>query len=491
MAEATSFVCLELRDGDDRVIDYVTIDRNDTALVPRGWVRARARPKSVKGIQLYDAYVAGQELSHMIIGRPPVGQIVDHIDGNPLNNRRINLRFATSGVNAHNRQKQSGMTSQYIGVSKRKRTGKWIATCRFDHKIYYFGLFDNELDAAKARDMGAIRLYGSFAKTNNILTKEEIQAAHQMEMPTPSGLGNKKRVDSGDVTLPVGVHFTRGRYIARVFNVAGIAQEKSFTTLEEAKTARLASVQLKKIADDMVMNLAKEAARRDTPVLIDEHGQAIIITNAELDEKDAKHHVVVDKESWHDFNDYTWRWSPSQPVPLGNVDNKLVKMHRWAWMQQQKTSSLPAGTSVDHINTQIGDLRTINLRAATRSQQSQNRRKRKGTTSDYVGVYGNGQKWRAGIGYRGKHYWLGSFATEVEAATAYNKQADIWIPGGARNDVATGTVKRISEVHNDLATCKRQRVANPNHENDSLCADLVDDEFEFALCVTDDEGDTL
>ncbi len=55
--------------------------------------------------------------------------IVDHINGDKLDNRRINLRFVTSSQNAQNKLKKEGTTSKYIGVHKKENT--WAGSINF------------------------------------------------------------------------------------------------------------------------------------------------------------------------------------------------------------------------------------------------------------------------------------------------------------------------------------------------------------------------
>lgn len=80
-------------------------------------------------------------------------------------------------------------------------------------------------------------------------------------------------------------------------------------------------------------------------------------------------------------------------------------------------------SQVDHINRNTLDCRRANLRLATCSQNSANRGKTKGTTSQYIGVdYVNG-RWRARCYVDGKRKNLGRYDDEVEAAKVRDKAA--------------------------------------------------------------------
>lgn len=90
-------------------------------------------------------------------------RLVDHIDGNGLNNRRVNLRSATDSDNSANRRKSAG-TSFFRGV--RQCAGKWRAEICARGVKYDLGYFTDEETAARAYDAAAIRYFGSFAKVN-------------------------------------------------------------------------------------------------------------------------------------------------------------------------------------------------------------------------------------------------------------------------------------------------------------------------------------
>ncbi len=103
---------------------------------------------------------------HREIIEPPAGLLVDHRNRNGLDNRRDNLRPATHSQNACNRPKKKKTSSRYIGVSFRKRAGKWAAVIRNKGKKTWLGYFSSEIEAAKAYDAAARKYHGEFASLN-------------------------------------------------------------------------------------------------------------------------------------------------------------------------------------------------------------------------------------------------------------------------------------------------------------------------------------
>lgn len=108
---------------------------------------------------------------HIILARLlmnfPDGKYIDHVDCDPTNNQRSNLRLASEKENSRNAAKTKRKTSSnFKGVSWHKHKNKWIAMCAVNGKNTFIGYFSNEIEAAKAYDLKAKELHGEFAKTN-------------------------------------------------------------------------------------------------------------------------------------------------------------------------------------------------------------------------------------------------------------------------------------------------------------------------------------
>jgi len=93
-------------------------------------------------------------------------KVIDHIDGNSLNNRIGNLRPATQSQNMGNSRMKSNNTSGVKGVTFRKDISKWSASVMKNGKHISFGVYDNKEDAAIAYENGSKLFFGEFAKTD-------------------------------------------------------------------------------------------------------------------------------------------------------------------------------------------------------------------------------------------------------------------------------------------------------------------------------------
>jgi hypothetical protein len=106
---------------------------------------------------------------HRLIMDCPPDKIIDHINHNPLDNRKCNLRICTRAENNKNSQKRKdGFTSKYKGVSLRSDSGKYAAQISHKSKTHHIGLYTSEKDAALAYNEAAIKYHGEFALLNEV-----------------------------------------------------------------------------------------------------------------------------------------------------------------------------------------------------------------------------------------------------------------------------------------------------------------------------------
>lgn len=105
-------------------------------------------------------------MMHRLIAGAKKGEFVDHIDGNPLNCTRANLRICTHAENMRNRKMAKNNTSGFKGV--KKHGNNWQATIFLAGRKYTIGTFINIEDAAKAYDAKAKELHGNFARINGV-----------------------------------------------------------------------------------------------------------------------------------------------------------------------------------------------------------------------------------------------------------------------------------------------------------------------------------
>ncbi|MEN6426640.1 MAG: HNH endonuclease [Phycisphaerales bacterium] len=103
---------------------------------------------------------------HRLIMQPPADMMVDHADRNGLNNTRANLRICTARQNVQNRVKFRGNSSQYKGVYPCAHGDKWRAAIGVNRRNIHIGIYDHEIEAAKAYDRKALELFGEFARLN-------------------------------------------------------------------------------------------------------------------------------------------------------------------------------------------------------------------------------------------------------------------------------------------------------------------------------------
>lgn len=117
-------------------------------------------------------YSARTVLMHRVIAERSFDSLdkpmIDHINGDKLDNTRLNLRSCNSSQNNGNAKvgiNKSGFKGVYKTTNK---SGKWMAIITHESTRKYLGSFSDKLDAAKAYNQAASEFFGEFARLNKV-----------------------------------------------------------------------------------------------------------------------------------------------------------------------------------------------------------------------------------------------------------------------------------------------------------------------------------
>ena len=156
----------------------IPLTQGKVALVDDEWYPILSRVKwyynpsrDIGGYAHRDSGTRGCRLRlamHRYIMMAPDGLEVDHINGNKLDNRTENLRVVLPIVNHQNKRKPRNNTSGYKGVCFDKSRGKFTANIGMKGKTFHLGRFVSIVDAARAYNEAALRLYGEGASLNEV-----------------------------------------------------------------------------------------------------------------------------------------------------------------------------------------------------------------------------------------------------------------------------------------------------------------------------------
>jgi hypothetical protein len=393
---------IPLINNKEEVVDFAIVDEDDFAKV--------AEYNWSKTTEFYaNATINGKpiRMHQFIIGKAPLGQVIDHINGNKLDNRRENLQFCTKKQNGQNIEKKENTTSQYKGVSWNTSANKWIVGSKMDGKQVRLGTFDDEIEAACTYDTFVLLHYGANAKTNGFINYDNIK---DIDINTLIKTQTKKV----NTDIPKYI-FRQEEYFQVSISYKTKKYRKTVTTLE------LAIEQLKEF-QDIIDKIKKEEKDKHfkQEILRNENGDAIIpMKNKKGDIID---HLIVSDNKWHEVMQYTW--SKTKEYFRSTVDGKMVKIHHYI-MNVRNINDDEEDILVDHIDHNPKNNKDDNLRLSNSVNNNHNRTKKPNASSKYLGVSFNKSrnKFYASIRKDDKTYNLGSFENEIAAALAYNFKA--------------------------------------------------------------------
>ena len=141
----------------------------DVKAIQRNVVRGQGK----RGTEMLHRHICGLKFGDALC--------VDHINHNPLDNRRDNLRACTHQQNTLNRTNYKNTPTRLKGITWNKSRKKWASQLRAHGRQHHLGCFPNPVDAARAYDTKAIELFGEFACTNETLGNYEKHVASLKE----------------------------------------------------------------------------------------------------------------------------------------------------------------------------------------------------------------------------------------------------------------------------------------------------------------------
>jgi hypothetical protein len=369
------------------IVDFALVDAEDyTRLMKHSWHKNEAG----YAIKAHNGDTENR-MHRFVMGDIEEGMLVDHKDGNRLNNKKSNLRVVTASQNTQNRNliNEGSKESKYIGVYKRKN--RWFSRCSRKN----LGTFDTEIEAARRYDIFVILKFGPESKTNGLVTAEQITI-------TFDDFENKNEQNLPDnINLNKGLFVVYKRYHGKVFTSSSKSLSKAKSILEKFNK-EIEYIKAKEEAE----HISKEIKRN-------KDGHAIIEIFNKKSERVCE--VIVDDDKWHELMRYSW--NKSGKYHKGTVSGVVYLMHRFLMKAER-------GEIIDHINGNTSDNRLQNLRKATSSVNSHNTISRgeylyKGVTYDK-----HNDKWTARIAKDNISYKLGTYDIEVQAAIAFNIKSE-------------------------------------------------------------------
>jgi hypothetical protein len=169
---------------------------------------------------------------HRIVIDAKSDQLVDHIDGNGLNNSRENLRFVTSSQNNMNQSKRSDNTSGHKGISWCPDREKYQVYVNIDRKRKSLGRYKTIEEAIYVRDQAAKSHYGEYARENSSLA-EGVEIEPQRSIPR-----TLRRIGGNNSSGKTGVIKHGDKWKATITVDGKVKQIGVFVDLENAITAR-------------------------------------------------------------------------------------------------------------------------------------------------------------------------------------------------------------------------------------------------------------
>lgn len=171
--------------------------------------------------------------------------------------------------------------------------------------------------------------------------------------------------------------------------------------------------------------------------------------------------ALVDGEDFTSLSRFRWHALETRHHVYASRSERTPAGKRRVYMHRQILGA-PQGTVVDHANRDTLDNRRVNLRICTRAENAMNSVISAPRASEFRGVRRNGgarrRPWQAGIVVAGQYVHIGCYATELEAARAYDDVVRRLYPEFARPNLTGYTLPEVSQYRVDRSDLTRTAV---------------------------------
>ncbi len=277
---------------------------------------------------------------HIVILGKKEGYVVDHIDGNKLNNQRCNLRHLTNSQNSQNIL----LNKEHIGVCYSR--GKYQVNC----SMKYLGVYNSIEEAKRVYDRYVICHINKDGRLNFKYTEKEKQDIINTYSNTffkEKSLSNISK--EGNYYI---VSFDN-KYIGKI--------NKRFKTYNEA-------LELRNFFKCKIENLKKEELC-NKQITRDIYGNCIV----SLKYKETVKDFIVDEDKWHEIISINRCVCREKYMRL-TLEGKKISLHKYLLMKYKGvTEEDLKGKVIDHINRNSLDNRLENLRILSFSDNNKNR----------------------------------------------------------------------------------------------------------------------
>jgi hypothetical protein len=372
---------IPLRNKKGEITEYTNVSIEDYTLLnkyrwynDKGYVKSSIKNKKWSLHRYIMIEILGNDLTPH--------EKVDHIDHNPLNNTRENLRHATNSENSRNKEKKTGTSSKFIGISFNKKYRKFQASIAINYK-YISASYNKEIHAAHQYNLWINEYNLTTAPKNNIdIPIDFIQWKARDKRSLPTGIYEYKNKNNKIFVAQIKIN-------SKTINLG------KFNNLNEA-------IDIRKKAE-IKRNNDIENKRLELPIQYNENGLCYFMIKEQQ--------IILDENLFHELIKYPWYIKGNYVQGPG----KITSLSRFI-------TNCPKDMVVDHINNNTFDNRKCNLRIITTQQNMMNKSSGKNSSSKYVGVSFNkrvkSKQWSSRITINGKGIFLGNFLTEIDAAKA-------------------------------------------------------------------------